>query len=100
MANKESNRITEMQKVLKQIGVRSLVKKDEMIIYGQNYLSIKDKIINVPKLGDHRICMASAILSLVTGIKAKINNFETVNTSSPNFLNKIKFLGAKFEIQN
>ena len=100
LANKESNRITEMQKVLKQIGVRSLVKKDEMIIYGQNYLSIKDKIINVPKLGDHRICMASAILSLVTGIKAKINNFETVNTSSPNFLNKIKFLGAKFEIQN
>ena len=29
----------------------------------------------------------------------KINNFETVNTSSPSFLNIMKQLGANFEIQ-
>ena len=100
LANKESNRIKEMQKILKQIGIKSLAKKDEMRIYGKNFISNKNKKINVPKLGDHRICMSSTILSLVTGIKTKINNFETVKTSSPNFLKKIRYLGAKFEIQN
>ena len=100
LANKESNRIKEMQKILKQIGIKSIAKSDELRIYGQNFLSNKNKKINVPKLGDHRICMSSTILSLVTGIRAKINNFETVKTSSPNFLKKIKYLGGKFEIQN
>ena len=65
----------------------------------KNLIENKNKQINVPNLGDHRICMSSTILSLVTGIKAKINNFETVKTSSPNFLNIIKYLGAKFEIK-
>ena len=42
--------------------------------------------------------MSSMILSLVTGIKANIKNFETVFTSSPSFLKKIEYLGGKFEI--
>ena len=53
----------------------------------------------MPSLGDHRICMSSTVLSLVTGIKTNIKNFETVKTSSPNFLKIIKSLGAKFEIR-
>ena len=99
LANKESNRITEMQKILKQIGIKSIIKKDNIRIYGKSLLEIKNKKISVPNLGDHRICMSAAILSLVTGIKSKIDNFETVKTSSPNFLNIIKFLGAKYEIK-
>ena len=43
--------------------------------------------------------MATQILSLITGVKAKINNFETVYTSAPSFLKIIKSLGGKFEIQ-
>ena len=57
------------------------------------------KKINVPNLGDHRICMSSFVLALLTGAKTKINNFETVFTSSPSFLKIMKTLGAKFEIQ-
>lgn len=98
LANKESNRIKEMQKILKQIGVKSISNKDEMKIYGQNFKLKKNRKINVPKLGDHRICMSSAVLSLITGVECKINNFETVRTSSPNFLKIIKSLGAKYEI--
>ena len=41
--------------------------------------------------------MSATVLALITGVKTVIKNFETVNTSSPNFLNKIKFLGGKFE---
>ena len=53
----------------------------------------------MPNLGDHRICMAAFILAILTGINAKIKNFETVFTSSPSFLKIMKSLGAKFEIQ-
>ena len=53
----------------------------------------------MPNLGDHRICMASFILAILTGAKAKIKNFETVNSSSPSFLKIMKNLGAKFEVK-
>ena len=39
--------------------------------------------------------MASVILALVTGIKMKVKNFETVNTSFPNFISLIKNMGGK-----
>ena len=90
LANKESNRIKEMQKILKQIGIKTVANKNEIKIYGKDNIKIKNKIINVPNLGDHRICMASLILSLLLGIKIKINSFETVYTSSPSFLKIIK----------
>ena len=60
---------------------------------------MSDKKVIVPNLGDHRICMSSFILALLTGAKTKIKNFETVFTSSPSFLKIMKKLGAKFEIQ-
>ncbi len=99
LANKESNRITEMQKVLKQAGVKSIAKKNEMKIFGKKNINNKNKKIFVPNLGDHRICMSSTVLSLITGIETEIKNFETVKTSSPNFLKIINNLGAKFEIK-
>ena len=99
LANKESNRIKEMQNVLRQIGIKSIATKDKLKIHGKNLIEGKNKKINIPSLGDHRICMSSTVLSLVTGIRTNIRNFETVKTSSPNFLKIIKSLGAKFEIR-
>ena len=99
LANKESNRIKEMQKILKQINVKSKVSKNELKIYGRGLIDASKKKINVPNLGDHRICMSAFILALLTGAKTKIKNFETVFTSSPSFLKIMKKLGAKFEIQ-
>jgi len=99
LANKESNRIKEMKKILNQIGVKYKSSKNEMKIFGTSQIKNISTIIKVPNLGDHRICMSAAILSLVTGVKAKIKNFETVRTSSPSFLKIIKLLGGKFEIK-
>jgi|TARA_B110000211_G_scaffold217852_1_gene262103 3-phosphoshikimate 1-carboxyvinyltransferase len=99
LANKESNRIKEMKKILNQIGVKCNSNKNEMKIFGLSKLGRPSAKIKVPNLGDHRICMSAVILSLVTGIKAEIKNFETVKTSSPSFLEIIKFLGGKFEIK-
>ena len=99
LANKESNRIREMQKILKQLNIKSIYTKDKIKIFGKGLFNAEKKTILVPMLGDHRICMSSFILSILTGAKTKIKNFETVNTSSPSFLKTMKLLGANFEIQ-
>ena len=99
LANKESNRIKEIQKVLDQINVKSKILKDGFKIYGKGMIDAKNKKIVVPNLGDHRICMSTFILALLTGAKTTIKNFETVFTSSPSFLKIMKSLGVRFEIQ-
>ena len=97
LSNKESNRIKEMQKILKQVGVKSIATKNELKIFGKGMLDATNKKIYVSNLGDHRICMSAFILSVLTGARAQIKNFETVYTSSPSYLKIMKKLGAKFE---
>ena len=100
LTNKESNRIKEMQKILFQIGVKSFFSNGKLKILGKGIINASNKKINVPNLGDHRICMSTFILAILTGAKTKIRNFETVNTSSPSFLKIMKNLGAIFEKKN
>jgi 3-phosphoshikimate 1-carboxyvinyltransferase len=99
LANKESSRAYEMKKILSQIGVRCILKKDEMKIYGKGMIDASNKKIVVGNLQDHRIAMCAFILAILTNAKVSIKNFETVFTSSPSFLKIMKTLGAKFEIQ-
>ena len=99
LANKESNRTVEMQKILHQVNVKTKLLRDGLKIYGRGIFDASNKTINVPSLGDHRICMSTFVLALLTGAKTKIKNFDTVFTSSPSFLQIMKKLGAKFEIK-
>ena len=99
LANKESDRIKEMQKVIKQVGVHSSYSKGILKIFGKGMVDASGKNIIVPNLGDHRIAQSSFVLALLTGAKTKINNFETVFTSAPSFLKIMKLIGAKFEVQ-
>ena len=85
-----------MQKVLRQIGIKSSSTKNDLKIYGKGIVDASKKKIDIPNLGDHRICMSSFILASITGAKLIIKNFETVYTSSPSFLKIMKLLGAKF----
>ncbi len=100
LANKESNRISEMQKILKQIGIKTESNNSYLKIYGKGMIDATNKKINVDNLGDHRICMSTFVLSVLTGAHTKIKNFETVFTSSPSFLKIMKTLGSTFEKQN
>ena len=86
-----------MQNILKQLGIKSRFKKNELKIFGSEKIVQNNKCIIVKDLGDHRICMSTFILANLTGSKTIINNFETVSTSSPSFLKIMKVLGAKFE---
>ena len=99
LSNKESSRAYEMKKILNQIGIRCKLTKNEMKIYGNPNLKTVGKKISVSGILDHRILMSTAVLSLLTGIKADLKNFEQVRSSCPNFLSMISSLGGKFEIK-
>jgi len=96
---KESNRLLESKKILDQAGIKCKVTKDSMIIYGEKKIESKNKTITSITKGDHRICMSAVIFSLVTGINAKIKNFDTVDTSFPGFVSLIKNLGGKIVLK-
>ncbi len=99
LSNKESSRAYEMKKILNQIGIKCKLTKNKMKIYGNPNLKVVGKKISVSGILDHRILMSASILSLLTGIKANLKNFEQVKSSCPNFLSTIRNLGGKFEIQ-
>jgi 3-phosphoshikimate 1-carboxyvinyltransferase len=99
LTTKESNRILEMKKILTQIGINCYSTKSSMFIQGKKNIAIKNNLITVNTKLDHRICMSSVILSLVTGIKTKVKNFETVNTSFPGFVSLIRSMGGEVEIK-
>ena len=99
LKHKESNRLLESKKILLHAGIKCKTTKDSIIIYGKDKIETRNKSILVKTKGDHRICMSSIILSLITGIKTKIENFETVNTSFPGFISIIKKLGGKIVIK-
>ena len=65
LANKESNRILEMQKILNQINVKSKFLNGELKIFGRGIFDASNKNISVPNKGDHRLCMSSFILALL-----------------------------------
>ena len=99
LKHKESNRLLESKKILTQVGIKCKTTKDSMTIYGKEKVNRENKLILIKTKGDHRICMSSVILSLLTGIKTEIKDFETVNTSFPGFINLMKILGAKINVK-
>ena len=99
LKNKESNRLLESKKILTQAGIKCKITKDDMIIYGNNNIKNNKKTILIKTKGDHRICMSASIFSLATGIKTKIENFETVNTSFPGYIKLVKNLGGKINVK-
>ena len=98
LRHKESDRIKNMEKGFNKIGIKTRSTKDSLEIYGNPNIKIK-KELNIFSNGDHRVAMSWTILGLLLGGKLKIHNFETVNTSFPNFIKLIKNIGGKIEIK-
>ena len=92
---KESPRLKWGSKILNKIGVKNITTKDSIKIYGNPNLKIDKKIIIKNFLKDHRVFMTSVIASLTFGGEWKIYNKDSINTSFPSFLKKIKLLGAR-----
>ena len=77
------------------MGVKNIVTRDSLKIYGNPYLKVKKKIIINKFLKDHRIFMVCTIAALSYGGNWSIYDKDSINTSFPTFLRKIRYLGAK-----
>jgi 3-phosphoshikimate 1-carboxyvinyltransferase len=89
---KESPRLRWGAKILDKMGVKNIVTKDSIKIYGNPNLKINKKIIIKNYLKDHRIFMTSVIAGLSFGGFWEIHDKDSLRTSFPDFLKVINIL--------
>ncbi len=89
---KESPRLKWGAKILDKMGVKNIVTKDSIKIYGNPNLKINKKIIIKNYLKDHRIFMTSVIAGLSFGGSWEIHDKDSLKTSFPDFLKVINIL--------
>ena len=91
---KESPRLKWAEKILANLGVKTIVKNDSIKIYGNPNLNLDfdKKIIIKNYLKDHRVFMTSLIAALSFGGNWTIYDKDSINTSFPNFLKIIEDL--------
>ena len=91
---KESPRLKWAEKILKNLGVKTITTDHSIKIYGNPNLNLKfDKKIKIKNyLKDHRVFMTSLIAALSFGGNWTIHDKDSINTSFPNFLKIIKDL--------
>ena len=80
------------------IGIKTKSTINSLKIFGNPNIKTKNRL-NIYSNGDHRIAMSWTVLALLLGVKTKIHNFETVNTSFPNFISVIRNMGGKINIE-
>ena len=82
--------------ILNNMGIKTISTKNSIKIYGNPNLKINKKIIIKNFLKDHRVFMTSVVAALTFGGAWNISDKDSINTSFPSFISKIKELGAKF----
>ena len=90
---KESPRLKWGNIILKQMGIKTILTKDTIKIFGNPNLNINKKIIIKNYLKDHRVFMTSVVAALAFGGTWHIHDKNSIKTSFPNFLdiiNKLK----------
>ncbi len=83
---KESPRLKWGAKILNKMGIKNIVTKNSIKIYGKPNLEINKKIVIKNFLKDHRVFMSSVIAALTFGGNWKIHDKDSIKTSFPNFL--------------
>ena len=97
LRNKESDRLKIAINFLKMIGIKVVSNSNNLKIYGKPNLELKKKYVIKNFNKDHRVFMMTCIAALSLGGKWKIYDKDSINSSFPNFLSIIKFLGAKIK---
>ena len=92
---KESPRLIWWARILNKLGVRYILKKGSIKIFGNPSLKVKKKIIIKKFLKDHRVFMTSVVAALTLGGEWSIFDKDSIKTSFPTFLSKIKSLGGR-----
>ena len=94
---KESPRLIWGSKILNKMGIKTKLTNDSIKIFGNPNLKINKNIVIKKFLKDHRVFMASVVAALTFGGSWKILDKNSINTSFPTFISKIKILGAKIK---
>jgi len=91
---KESPRLKWAEKILSNLGVKTITTNDTIKIYGKPDLNLdfNKKITIKNYLKDHRVFMTSMIAASSFGGKWTIHDKDSINTSFPNFLKIIEDL--------
>ena len=92
---KESPRLLWGSKILTKMGVKTILTKDSIKIFGNPSLKITKKIVIKNFLKDHRVFMTSVIAALTFGGNWRIADRDSIKTSFPTFIDKLKTLGLK-----
>ena len=92
---KESPRLIWGSKILNKMGIKTILTKNSIKIFGNPNLKVKKKVIIKNYLKDHRVFMTCVIAALTFGGTWRIFDQDSIDTSFPSFLKKIKKLGAK-----
>jgi len=83
---KESPRLDWGSKILNLIGIKTIIKKGTIKIYGNPNLKVNESIIIKDYLKDHRVFMTCVVAALVFGGKWTIHDKDSIKTSFPSFL--------------
>ena len=91
---KESPRLKWAEKILRNLGVKTITTNDSIKIYGNPNLNLNSnkKIVIKNYLKDHRVFMTSLVAALSFGGKWILHDKNSINTSFPNFLKIINDL--------
>ena len=91
---KESPRLKWAEKILTNLGIKTITTNDSIKIFGNPNLSLNlnKKIIIKNYLKDHRVFMTSVVAALSFGGTWVIHDKDSINTSFPNFLKIIEDL--------
>jgi len=88
---KESDRIHSMCNNFRKIGIDVVEYEDGFELKSKNQ---ENKSLIFESFDDHRIAMAFAVYSMISGNKGVINDFDCVKISNPVFLEQIKYLNC------
>ena len=89
---KESPRLKWGSKILRAIGIKSIIKNNSIKIFGNPNIKIHKRIVIKNYLKDHRIFMTSVIAALSFGGEWHIHDKDSIKTSFPSFLKIINKL--------
>lgn len=92
LKHKESDRGTTLREEFDKLGVQIDLNDDEMLVHGQGFIKVNNRILNSHH--DHRIAMAGAVACLCADLDVEIRNAEAVNKSYPDFFKHLQSLGA------
>ncbi len=92
---KESPRLNIALNFLRMIGIKFVRNKNDIKIYGNPHIKLKGNYVVKKFMKDHRIFMMACIAALSFGGKWKIYDKDSIKTSFPEFLKKIKEIGAE-----